>query len=650
LEGNDMWDLGARSHGEVGLAFGTVPVQPTSAVRDTLGKEKVSQDLGRPASDAAEYCDKNYHQLLLIIAKKVHQEKSSCSKEAEFASERCHNKRASSRRMEALSESEGSAGGQWKSKPKRQNSSVEDDLSQPWTEAKLQKGWLSKPTKAEAKAGQIHPPRRTPKEILDLDKESVISFPPLGEEDGTKGPMIIEVKMGGHFVHRMYVDGGSSSEILYEHFFNRFRLEATISIQWNYREARNKENPGRSVYSSWNAKIPSDRPRTSVKGQILADYTVERLEDDPQDTPMEDVDVKALSDPWILFTKESSCIDGFGAFLIITNMKRVEFTYALRFRFDATNNEAEYEALIAGLRIAKQMGVKIFRWHLPASPPKQASTIEELKEKSIDEKEVLAIVEEEGHTWMTPIHEYLTEEILPEEKRKARAIRHKAARYAVINRILYKRSFLGLWLRCVRPLQANYMLREIHEGSCSMHVGPRSMVAKDLRSGYCWPTMHTGSRKLIRKSSSCQFKDNLFKDWCEKLCIRQCFASVKHSQANGLVERENQSLGEGIKARNGETPFSLTYGTEAVIPIEIGMPTLRTAKVDMIKNGEALEINLDLLEEKREHTVIQEAKSKAKMEKYYNPRVHNKSFRSGDLVYRNNEANHDAKDGGKLKP
>ncbi|GJT30909.1 reverse transcriptase domain-containing protein [Tanacetum coccineum] len=53
----------------------------------------------------------------------------------------------------------------------------------------------------------------------------VISFPPLEEEDGTEGPMIIEAEMGGHFVHRMYVDGGSSLEILYEHSFNRFLLE-----------------------------------------------------------------------------------------------------------------------------------------------------------------------------------------------------------------------------------------------------------------------------------------------------------------------------------------------------------------------------------------------------------------------------------------
>nr|GFB90499.1 reverse transcriptase domain-containing protein [Tanacetum cinerariifolium] len=71
-----------------------------------------------------------------------------------------------------------------------------------------------------------------------------------------------------------------------------------------------------------------------------------------------------------------------------------------------------------------------------------------------------------------------------------------------------------------------------------------------------------------------------------------------------------------IKSSNGETPFSLTYGTKAVIPAEIGMPTLRTAEVDVANNNEALGISLDLLEEKREQAAIQEARSKAKMEGY----------------------------------
>ncbi|GJW21958.1 reverse transcriptase domain-containing protein [Tanacetum coccineum] len=52
-----------------------------------------------------------------------------------------------------------------------------------------------------------------------------IFFPPLDENKGTEGPMIIEAEIGGHCIHRMYVDGGSASEILYEHCFNRLRPE-----------------------------------------------------------------------------------------------------------------------------------------------------------------------------------------------------------------------------------------------------------------------------------------------------------------------------------------------------------------------------------------------------------------------------------------
>ncbi|GKA25543.1 hypothetical protein Tco_0711652 [Tanacetum coccineum] len=79
------------------------------------------------------------------------------------------------------------------------------------------------------------------------------------------------------------------------------------------------------------------------------------------------------------------------------------------------------------------------------------------------------------------------------------------------------------------------------------------------------------------------------------------------------------------------------------------MATLRTTEVDLIKNDEALEINLDLIEEKIEQAAIKEAKSKAKMERYYNSKVRGPSFKPGDIVYRSNDASH-AKDGGKLGP
>ncbi|GJX97217.1 reverse transcriptase domain-containing protein [Tanacetum coccineum] len=52
-----------------------------------------------------------------------------------------------------------------------------------------------------------------------------ISFPSLGNDEGAEGPLIIEAEIGGHQVHRMCIDRGSSFEILYEHCFNRLRPE-----------------------------------------------------------------------------------------------------------------------------------------------------------------------------------------------------------------------------------------------------------------------------------------------------------------------------------------------------------------------------------------------------------------------------------------
>nr|GEX14385.1 reverse transcriptase domain-containing protein [Tanacetum cinerariifolium] len=98
------------------------------------------------------------------------------------------------------------------------------------------------------------------------------------------------------------------------------------------------------------------RPRVSVKEQLLADFIVEQPEEDSPDTLM--TEEEKLPEPWILFMDGSSCTDGSGAGMILTNPVGMEFTYALRFRFDATNTEAEYDALISRLKIAEQMGVK----------------------------------------------------------------------------------------------------------------------------------------------------------------------------------------------------------------------------------------------------------------------------------------------------
>nr|GEZ04909.1 hypothetical protein [Tanacetum cinerariifolium] len=60
-------------------------------------------------------------------------------------------------------------------------------------------------------------------QIFEQGKE--IAFPPLTTSNGTEGPLVIEAEIGRHIIHRMYIDGGSSMKILYEHCFNRLRPE-----------------------------------------------------------------------------------------------------------------------------------------------------------------------------------------------------------------------------------------------------------------------------------------------------------------------------------------------------------------------------------------------------------------------------------------
>nr|GEZ24283.1 reverse transcriptase domain-containing protein [Tanacetum cinerariifolium] len=420
------------------------------------------------------------------------------------------------------------------------------------------------------------------------------------------------------------------------------------------------------------------RPRTSVKGQILADFLIEMPGDVSQAAPA----AVTQEEPWTLFIDGSSCVDGSGAGLILTNPEGVEFTYALS---------------QSSVRNVCGKG----RQHDKVPGNSQGL-----------EKEVAAVIEEDGPTWMTQLVDYLKEGVFPGDNKEARKLSLKA-----------------------RPLQADYVMREIHEGSCSMHAGPRSVVAKVIRLGYYWPTMHKDARDMIWKCNNCPFPEgprkvkflivamdyftkwieakavatitdgqvkkfvwdnivcrfgipgeiisdngkqlaeNPFKDWCDKLKITQRFVSVKNSQSNGLVERANRSLGEGIKARlgegnknwveelshvlwahrtmikssHGDTPFSLTYETKAVIPAEIRMPTYRTAAVDVVNNDKEVRLNLDLLEERRERAAVCEARAKSKMMKYYNARVRGVAFKPDDFVYRSNDASH-AVAGGKLGP
>nr|GEV15823.1 hypothetical protein [Tanacetum cinerariifolium] len=108
-----------------------------------------------------------------------------------------------------------------------------------------------------------------------------------------------------------------------------------------------------------------------------------------------------------------------------------------------------------------------------------------------------AIVEEDEDNWMTPIIRCLEEGIWPEDENEARTLRLKIGQYVMEEGIMFKKSYLSLMLECVGPLQANYIIREVHEGACGMHAEIRLVVAKIMTQGYYWPSMHRDTKEAL---------------------------------------------------------------------------------------------------------------------------------------------------------
>ena len=84
----------------------------------------------------------------------------------------------------------------------------------------------------------------------------------------------------------------------------------------------------------------------------------------------------------------------------------------------------------------------------------------------------------------------------------------------------------------------------------------------------------------------------------------------------------------------GETPYSLTYGIEAVIPLEVGLPTIRSEIFEPADNDEAIAQALDMAEERREAALIRLAAYQQQLTKSFNKNVCQRQFLPGDLVLR----------------
>ena len=115
------------------------------------------------------------------------------------------------------------------------------------------------------------------------------------------------------------------------------------------------------------------------------------------------------------------------------------------------------------------------------------------------------------NNWTTPIASYLKDGMLPSDKEAARKLKVQAARFTLIKDVLYKKGFSRPYLRCLIPEEANYVMREVHEGVRRNHSRSRLLVHKLIRAGYYWPTMQRDVHAYVKASDKCQRFGNLIR-------------------------------------------------------------------------------------------------------------------------------------------
>ena len=144
----------------------------------------------------------------------------------------------------------------------------------------------------------------------------------------------------------------------------------------------------------------------------------------------------------------------------------------------------------------------------------------------------------------------------------------------------------------------------------------------------------------------------MFKDFCLELGIKNHHSSPAHPQANGQVEVTNRSLLKIIKTRLegakgiwldklpsilwayrttartpiGETPFRLAYGSDAIIPAEVGLISYWVENYDEDKNEEAMRLQLNQVDEVRVTAEQRLARYQNLMAKHYNSNVRHRDF------------------------
>ncbi|XP_048613220.1 uncharacterized protein LOC125587118 [Brassica napus] len=297
----------------------------------------------------------------------------------------------------------------------------------------------------------------------------------------------------------------------------------------------------------------------AAKSQVLADFLIEL-------TPELEQDLILPSLNWILHVDGSSTSKGSGAGVQLQSPTGELIRQSFGFGFAASNNEAEYESLIAGLRLAKAVKAKRISAYCDSQlvvsqylgdydvrnermdaylklvprgenvcadalaalgsklhdQVKRTIPIHKIEKPSIDMKaeqtaiaaaisEAMDIDEAEPPSqddqptdWRKELIDYLAEGLLPTEKWDARRLKRRSAHYVVMDGELHRWTATKVLLKCISGEETRLVMAETHEGAAGNHSGGRALALKVKNLGFYWPTMNADCERYVRKCDKCQ--------------------------------------------------------------------------------------------------------------------------------------------------
>ena len=191
---------------------------------------------------------------------------------------------------------------------------------------------------------------------------------------------------------------------------------------------------------------------------------------------------------------------------------------------------------------------------------------------------------------------------------------------------------------------------------------PLATITEQKIRNFVWRAIvcRFGIPRALVSDNGKQFVNAKFRDFCAELGIKNYYSSPAHPQSNGQAEVTIRTLKAALKTKledlkgswveylpevlwayrttqrsaTRETPFALAFGTEAVAPVEVGLKSPRVKLASEEQNDEALRLNLELLDEKREQVKRRTEEYQRKTARYYNQMVKPRSYMPGDLVFK----------------